>query len=563
MIKLAESDTRIKVALDDGGKGNWIPKTDIRQSGDWFYITERYASRLKLPEKLQKRDHRIRDEQKTDERRMRNRKSQAKSRDNKKSRMLSPERSYRPKTKAYPLQAKALAKMQGLYEFALFSEQGTGKSKVALDWLGALWMQGKIDAAVIIAPKGVHRQWIEEQMPIHYGGGYAALWWGQKSNADTICGPKPRLPVIAVNYDAAKTPAGSEAIAAFLGKSRYALVLDESHNVKNRRSQRWKACRTLAKNARCKYRLLLTGTPIARDLTDEWAQFYILNPDIIGIKYITAFRAEYCRMGGFMGRRVMGAKNLDKFKEVTEPHIFRAVKADMGIEAKQYSRWHFDMSEPQRRQYDDFKETLLMEIENEEITASNALTRMLRLQQISNGFIQGDTGPIPLFSHPEKIPRIQALKEMIEAEEDESPIIIWCRFQEDIHNVANALGGGINCLQYYGSMTARLRKAAIDDWLSQKYDQRFLVATPSSGGTGLNLQGKCTRAIYYSNSFNAIDRWQSEDRIHRIGTKGVVTYVDLICRNTIDSAILDNLRQKKNLSALTLDQIKGILEPRT
>ena len=150
---------------------------------------------------------------------------------------------------------------------------------------------------------------------------------------------------------------------------------------------------------------------------------------------------------------------------------------------------------------------------------------------------------------------------MIDAEEDDSPVIIWCRFTQDILNVFEALGGVGHCLPYHGGVTPKARKESIDSWLYQRNHQRFLIATPSSGGTGLNLQGACTRAIYYSNSFNAIDRWQSEDRIHRIGTKGVVTYVDLICRGTIDASILGNLRNKKDLSALTLDQIRSVLVP--
>ena len=92
-------------------------------------------------------------------------------------------------------------------------------------------------------------------------------------------------------------------------------------------------------------------------------------------------------------------------------------------------------------------------------------------------------------------------------------------------------------------------------------NKRFLVATPSSGGTGLNLQVcGCTTAIYYSNSFNSVQRWQSEDRIHRFGTKGTCTYFDLVADHSLDEEILYNLQSKKALSALTLDDLKMMVK---
>ena len=88
---------------------------------------------------------------------------------------------------------------------------------------------------------------------------------------------------------------------------------------------------------------------------------------------------------------------------------------------------------------------------------------------------------------------------------------------------------------------------------------RVFLSNPQAGGTGLNLQGRCNHAIYYSNGFSAIDRWQSEDRIHRIGTNGAVVYTDLVAKGSIDAAILNNLKKKKGLSDMALGDIKEIL----
>ncbi|MCI0551076.1 MAG: hypothetical protein L0287_08975, partial [Anaerolineae bacterium] len=90
-------------------------------------------------------------------------------------------------------------------------------------------------------------------------------------------------------------------------------------------------------------------------------------------------------------------------------------------------------------------------------------------------------------------------------------------------------------------------------------DARFFVSNPAAGGVGLNLQGKCQNVIYYSNSFDALHRWQSEDRTHRMGTQGSVTYFDLVASRSIDRLILRNLRDKKSVSDLTLDDIRRAL----
>ena len=125
----------------------------------------------------------------------------------------------------------------------------------------------------------------------------------------------------------------------------------------------------------------------------------------------------------------------------------------------------------------------------------------------------------------DKNPRAMAAMEWFEAGDGKA--IIWARFREDMAIMADALrNSGVDFVQYHGGVNDKDRKLAIDSFLSVKGAQ-VLLANPQSAGTGLNLQGLCNRNLYYTNSFNAIDRWQSEDRTHRIGTVGAVVYTDL------------------------------------
>ena len=146
---------------------------------------------------------------------------------------------------------------------------------------------------------------------------------------------------------------------------------------------------------------------------------------------------------------------------------------------------------------------------------------------------------------------IAALKELLAEDAEKAPVVIWCRFQEDCRIINRHFLK--DSIQFHAGIPDEERESNLKDWLG-KDGPRLLLATPGSAGTGRNLQGRCQHAIYYSNSENSIQRWQSEDRIHRIGTVGeFTTFTDLIARASRDMKILANLKAKKDLSDLTLN----------
>ena len=118
---------------------------------------------------------------------------------------------------------------------------------------------------------------------------------------------------------------------------------------------------------------------------------------------------------------------------------------------------------------------------------------------------------------------------------------------------------GAEAVTYYGKTSTDERQRSVAAFLDASGPVKYFVSNPSAGGTGLNLQGECRTVIYYSNSFASLDRWQSEDRTHRIGTNHTVTYFDLVCAGSPDRRILANLRAKKSVSDLALGDIKEML----
>lgn len=461
---------------------------------------------------------------------------------------------YSERTPSYAHQNAAKQKARKQAFFALFMEQGTGKTKVAIDLAGEQFSKGTITGVLVAAPKGVHRQWAESQIPQHCGVANKAQYWPAKELVDMD--PGEELKFFCINIDAVKTPKGFKLCEEFIKShsGKVLLVLDEAHRIKNQRSKSWIKLNELG----CKVnrRLALTGTPIAKELTDEWSILKWLDERIIGIRYITSFRNEYCIMGGWEDRSVVGYRNIERFKEKCEPYTFRVTKEEVGILPKAYERWNFDLTKEQKSQIRQLKDMLLLQMKSGEIINANSiLPSLLLMQQVSNGFVQ-QGNIISMQLTPGENPRIQAAKEWVEA--NDGKLVIWARFQQDIRSLK-----GVFCdeaVTYYGETSPKERQQAVEQFLDPDSQVRIFISTPSAGGTGLNLQGLCNQVLYYSNSENSIERWQSEDRVHRIGTNGIVTYTDLIGKGSLDAKILRNLRDKRLISDMALSEIKEWLD---
>ena len=465
------------------------------------------------------------------------------------------ETSYHSLTKPFPFQSKALSLSLGSRAYAVLGEMGTGKSKILIDTAGHLWCDGLIDAVLIVAPKGVHTQWVEEEIPKHMGP--MVDWQGAAIDVSKTKKPEwqnDKLAIMAVNVDYPRLDKGYEFCESFIAKfrGRVLMIVDESHKIKTLSSQRTQ--NIIALGRKCSFRRIATGTPISKNLVDAFSQFSFLDPAILGQKYITSFRAEYCIMGGYEMREVIAHKNIEQFYSRISPFSFRITKeeADLGLPPKNYIRKTFEMSQEQKHHYLAMKADMITRMDDGEfVTVTSALPQLTRLQQIACGFLS-DGVKLQRVENS----RIDALKEVIE--EREGKIIIWCRFNEDILWLKSQFGN--SALTYYGDTSVNDREIAKQRFLDPDDKVRFLIANPSAGGTGLNLQGDCRTVIYYSNSFNSIDRWQSEDRVHRIGAKGAITYIDLIAKGTIDTKILSNLRNKKSISDLAFDDIRQLLD---
>jgi len=271
---------------------------------------------------------------------------------------------------------------------------------------------------------------------------------------------------------------------------------------------------------------------------------------ILGHKYVTAYQAEYCIMGGYNNREILAYRNLEKLYTLIAPHSYRMTKDEvLDLPPKIYATRAYAMSETTKQHYNELKRTYMTWLKDGTIVdVANAAVCLLRLQQVLCGYLPLEDGTL----HRLTDERLDQLCEIVE--QTEGGMVVWARFIEDAHRIWQRLTALYGPVALYRESDTK-RKAAKDLYTSG--GARFFVANPASGGTGLDgLQGVTRSVVYYSNDFNALNRWQSEARTDRIGTTGSVRYFDIVAEGSVDKHILQALRQKKSVSDLTLDQIR-------
>ena len=458
-------------------------------------------------------------------------------------------------TEPFEHQRKAFYMSRDKENFALLMEQGTGKSKVIVDNAAYLYANNKITAMVIIAPNGVHRNWLKNEVPFHLPEWcprkaayyYAGMKKADKEEWNKIASSGESLKIFAFNVEGFVSKTAQKFINNIMISNDVLLVVDESSRIKRPGAKRTQFITKIGKLA--KYRRILTGTPVTKGPEDVYSQFKFLDPYILGYDSFYSFRARYCIMGGFENRQIVSYENVDELVRNIEGHSFRILKKDcLDLPDKIYQRAYVELSEAQRKLYSSIKDEYVAEYKNETISAPEAITRLLRLQQITCGWFPTDS-PMPI---DEKNPRLELLKELLS--DIDGKVIIWARFRADLRAIEGTLGR--LCVAYHGGVSADARAHAVEAF--QKDPKiRYFVGQPQSGGMGLTLTA-ATYAIYYSNSFDLETRLQSEDRCHRIGTTNNVTYIDIEASKTVDGKIIKTLRNKKNLADVITQDPKSI-----
>jgi len=463
---------------------------------------------------------------------------------------------YKFKTKPYAHQLKALEMSWNKEVFAYFMEMGTGKSKVLLDNAAMLFDKGKINSVLIVAPKGVYKNWHDSEIPEHlpkHIDRNVVLWKAmitkeQKSKLDSLFVQDfTKLQIFVMNVEALSTKKGLDFAHQFLNVKKALFAIDESTTIKNPGAKRTKNIISLSKLG--KYRRILTGSPVTKSPLDLYKQCEFLDPWLLGHQSYYTFRTRYAimRSANFNGRSVqivVGYKHLDELSEKLKPFSYRVLKDDcLDLPPKTFMKRVIQLTPEQNKLYQQMKQLALAELNGKMTTTATVLTQLMRLQQITCGHFKADDGSVQNIKNN----RIDQLMELID--EVEGKAIIWAHWRHDIDTIVESIEDKYpgSVVTYYGGTTTEDRQKAIKEMQDPESKVRFLVGTPQTGGYGITLTGASTM-IYYSNGYDLEKRKQSEARIDRIGQKKPMTYIDILAENTVDERIVKALRKKVNIA---------------
>jgi len=479
---------------------------------------------------------------------------------------------YNFKTKPYAHQLEALKQAYNKEYYAFFMEMGTGKSKVLIDEIGGYFLQGKIDSALIIAPKGVYRNWERGEIPTHLPDEipYTVAAWrapsemtkDDKKKLKDIIYPNGKLRILLMNIEALSGSVGIKYVTQFLHKNRTLLAIDESTTIKTPTASRTKNAIKISKLA--KVRRIMTGSPVTKNPLDVYAQLEFLSPNITRQNY-WAFKSRYAVMvrrnfGTRSTNLVVGFQRLPELNTIIDQYSYRVLKEDcLDLPEKIYTTRTISLTSEQVKAYEEMRRFNITEMDGKTMTSLSTLAALIRLHQITCGhvtFDDGDTKEI-------KSNRMNELLNILE--EVDGKVIIWANYRFDIKKIQQTLSekfGSDSVATYYGDTKDRDRQDIVEKFQDKNSSLKYFVGNPSTGGYGLTLTAAHT-VVYYSNSYDLEKRMQSEDRAHRIGQVNKVTYVDMIAEGTVDEKIVRSLRSKIDIASEVMgEDVKNwVIEP--
>jgi SNF2 family DNA or RNA helicase len=463
---------------------------------------------------------------------------------------------YKFKTKPYAHQLTALEKSWNKENYAYFMEMGTGKTKVLIDNVAMLYDKGKIDGALIIAPKGVVKTWYEQELPIHLPDhieNVSVLWQPnitktQQEKLDSLFEIDSALHILVMNVEALSTEKGVKFATKFINSHKAMMAIDESTTIKTPTARRTKNIIKIGLNA--KYKRIMTGSPITKNPLDLYTQCEFLDPWLLDFSSYYAFRNRYAEMKTMHvhGRSIQVVdkfQNLGELSDTVKQFSYRVLKEDcLDLPPKNFIKRHITLTPDQKKVYEQMKKAAIAVLNGKVTTTMTVLTQLMRLHQITCGYVTADDGT----TQQVESNRLNELMSILE--ETEGKVIIWANYQLSVGEIIQKIikvYGKDSYVHYYGLTPQEDRQDFIRKFQNDP-KCRFIIGTPQTGGYGITLT-QANTVIYYSNGYDLEKRLQSEDRAHRIGQKKTVTYIDLICEDTVDEKIVKALRNKINIAS--------------
>lgn len=485
------------------------------------------------------------------------------------------------KTKPRGHQFAALEACGSREAFAYFMDPGLGKTKVAIDDMMILNHGGKVTDVIITCSKSITGTWLREIATHGHYEQWEIYRWnndGSKPFVEGIHNPaegEVTMRWFIINIDAIQDGTqGWRAAQAFVTRSiNCAMIIDESTIIKNIEAKRTTQAHILG--GWCKYRRILTGTPIANTPLDFYAQLVFLDESIFHGWSFYAYKSHYAITGGYKQREIYGYTNQDELAAIVGAHSFRATKADcLDLPPRVFETREITLSKKTWKVYDQIvNETMLSLSEEKVLTADMVTKKIIKLRQLMGGWVLEDKDPDqpnkPRTAYPLCTEKLEDFKDLM-CECRGSKVIVWCQFVHEIHYLKDVLEAmKFNVVKYHGTMKSKERDAAEREFEHGKAE--VILVQNDTGSMGLTLNAASV-AIAYSNPVYLLNRSQLTERNYRDGQTKSTTFFDLVCVGTIDQSNYETLIDKMDLSEaimkasaghkVSMDAIKGILYPK-
>lgn len=425
-------------------------------------------------------------------------------------------------------------------KFGIFAEQGTGKSLMVLETLKYLKQIsiGLPPRALLVCPVSVIYSWVNQAKQFTPGL-RVGVCRGTPKQRDQILAEAEhgKLDILLINYELL------HACAVALAKCKFnVMVLDECQKIKHRGTQQAKAALKLGLNIPRRY--ILTGTPMANSPLDIFNQIRFLDPTIFGHSWY-GYRDRYAIMGGYGGYQQLGWKNLDELARKLAGISYRVLKKDcLDLPKKTYQEIRLEMVDEQKKCYKELAEELVTTVQGSTIATPVVLAKLAKLRQLASGFIYSPDGEV---LELEANPKIAQLKEILSEINKDHKVVIWTSFNAEMKAVKNlCVEIGLEYVHLDGSVSPEDRAIRIQSF-QETENVRVFIGQQHAGGVGITLTA-ADYCIFYSNDYSYEIRVQAEDRLHRIGQKNRVVYIDLIMKGTIEGVIKRGLAKKTDLA---------------
>lgn len=439
--------------------------------------------------------------------------------------------------------------------FGLLFEMGCGKTLTAIAIAGAGYQMGKVDRLLIVAPTSVVAVWPKELREYAKFKYTCKTLLGEKQQRikqidDLLKFPFKALKIAVINYESTWRPEILEKLKEFDADM---VIADESQRIKTYDAAQSKAMHELGDQAR--YKLILSGTPVQTAAIDIWSQYRFLDKSVFGENFFK-FRGRYAIMGGYGNKKIVGYRDLEGLIKKEHSIAFRVTKDEaLDLPEQTFETRRIQFSPKEKSLYERLKRDSYAELDNGgHITATTVLTKLLRLQQLTGGFLVQDEAQKPQLVSRAKL---DALTDIVVDYVIGSgkKLVVFARFIAEVKAIidlaAKVLPKDLKQVAIYGDVKKEDRGDIVKQFQEDPSTVLF-VGQIDTAGTGITLTAADT-CVYYSKNFNYATYSQSLSRIHRIGQRNCCTYIDLEIEGTIDELISSALSRKEDMAKTVVD----------